>query len=364
MAEEIPFRNEDKLAALLHRAKMVTRNVFGDNSKYLKNLDEISFWSSFSVDPVTEGNYWKSGNAEIIALFNTMIEEIKIFGPKENEDSQDKPKEDTTDKSEIDIKKSELESILKEQKNSYFDFSVFISHADIDYLSLHELSLEMIDNKIKPVFWFRVIKDESVRVKLIEEIHKTDIFLIFLSPNSVASQLTNNEIGFIEGKKFYKKFKGDVVLRLYDKHNLKRDHCEGFYGLFDDGISFDPTLISDRKKVVNTLIEMWGSIEKTKISSDMALNEEALIDMIPQIIQFFYTHENQHLNFPKARFICEYIKERSDRYEIIDPREWYNIYELISWINAIHVEIFDEFKMKLKSYLEILNKEIGSGFKL
>ena len=198
------------------------------------------------------------------------------FDESSNDNTSDTTNEIISDSlnSKIEEKKNELALELKKHEEAYYDFSVFISHADLDYSSLHDLLLEMIKNKIKPVVWFRIIKDKSVREKLIEEIHKADIFLIYLSKKSVVSQLTNNEIGFVEGKKFYKKKKGDIVLRLFDKNNLTRDDCKGFYGLFDDGKSFDSKSASDRNEVVITLNEMWTTIEKTETSSGKVLEED------------------------------------------------------------------------------------------
>ena len=82
MVNNLPNRDEEKLDALKKRAQMIIRNVFGDSSKYLKDLEDIDFYPM--VFPAEEDDYnrwWRSGKNEMINLFSTMLEELKLFGP-------------------------------------------------------------------------------------------------------------------------------------------------------------------------------------------------------------------------------------------------------------------------------------------
>lgn len=80
MTNKLPHRDDDALDALNKRAEMIIRNVFGESSKYLKDLSRISFYPG--VYPCAEEYYhkrWKSGKKEMLNLFNTMIEELQLF---------------------------------------------------------------------------------------------------------------------------------------------------------------------------------------------------------------------------------------------------------------------------------------------
>lgn len=87
MAKELPHRDGKKLDALLRRAEMIIRNVFGDSSKYLEDLDRIDFYPMFS--PANEHNYeesWISSKNEILNLFNTILEKLKILSEHQTVD--------------------------------------------------------------------------------------------------------------------------------------------------------------------------------------------------------------------------------------------------------------------------------------
>lgn len=78
---KLPHRNEEKLDALRRRAEMIIRKVFGESSKYLKDLKYIHFFPMFY--PADERHYdemWLSGKSKMLNLFNTMLEELKLFG--------------------------------------------------------------------------------------------------------------------------------------------------------------------------------------------------------------------------------------------------------------------------------------------
>jgi predicted nucleotide-binding protein len=88
---ELPHRDEEKLDALRRRAEMIIRKVFGESSKYLKDLNNIHFFPM--VYPAEEHYYnesWLSGRSQMLNLFNTMLEELKLFGVHQKVDKVQK----------------------------------------------------------------------------------------------------------------------------------------------------------------------------------------------------------------------------------------------------------------------------------
>jgi predicted nucleotide-binding protein len=88
---ELPHRDEEKLDALRRRAEMIIRKVFGESSKYLKDLNNIHFFPM--VYPAEEDYYnerWLSGKSQMLNLFNTMLEELKLFGIRQKVDKVQK----------------------------------------------------------------------------------------------------------------------------------------------------------------------------------------------------------------------------------------------------------------------------------
>ena len=74
---ELPHRDSNRLDAFLKRADMIIRKVFGDSSKYLKDLNEIGF------SPVCGGLFdecWTSGKSSMLNLLNTMVEDLDLSG--------------------------------------------------------------------------------------------------------------------------------------------------------------------------------------------------------------------------------------------------------------------------------------------
>ena len=101
----LPNRDNDALDALIKRSEMYIRNIFGESSKYLNDLKKIHFSPMFY--PADESYYaemWLSGVNELKNLFNTMSEEVSIFGSEtdtlsiKNENITPKPKQQNTKK--------------------------------------------------------------------------------------------------------------------------------------------------------------------------------------------------------------------------------------------------------------------------
>jgi len=79
---KLPHRNDAELDALQRRADMIIRKVFGDTSKYLDDLNDISFYTFalLSTSEQAQNERWNSGKSEMLNLFSTMLEELKLFG--------------------------------------------------------------------------------------------------------------------------------------------------------------------------------------------------------------------------------------------------------------------------------------------
>jgi hypothetical protein len=174
------------------------------------------------------------------------------------EDSDEKSKQDEIKKHQV-----EIEHLIESHDDRYYQFSIFISHSNIDYLDLHQLLLDLIENKIKPELWFEVV-DEEVCDKLCKKIDKSDLFLIYFTKNTINSQMTQNEIGFVEGKRYYQAFNNNhpkltIKLLSIDFHDT---NLRGFYTSAKDYLGFNPKLETDRKKVIRTVLEKYKELNE------------------------------------------------------------------------------------------------------
>jgi len=84
-ATGLEYSDSAKLDALTRRFEMLIRNIFGENSKYLTDLKDISFYPSFAPSPDDyQRQCWTNGQNEVINLGETMLEELKLFGSGSN----------------------------------------------------------------------------------------------------------------------------------------------------------------------------------------------------------------------------------------------------------------------------------------
>lgn len=98
MLDELPHRDIAKLDALVRRAEMIIRRVFGDSSKYLKDLERIDFSPMvYPAQPEWYKESWNSGTSQMRNLLNTMTEELEL--------SSTGPKIDTTSKKQGSLSK-------------------------------------------------------------------------------------------------------------------------------------------------------------------------------------------------------------------------------------------------------------------
>lgn len=79
------YQDSAALDALTRRAEMVIRNIFGQDSKYLADLGNISYYPGFA--PCSEDyqqKCWKDGQQSVINLAKTMQEELRLFSNSSN----------------------------------------------------------------------------------------------------------------------------------------------------------------------------------------------------------------------------------------------------------------------------------------
>lgn len=83
-AQLLPDGDRDKLDKLLRRAQMIIRNVFGNDSNYLDDIETIYFSPSNFI--ANESDTWIKGITQLRNLFETMVEEFELFGSLQNKD--------------------------------------------------------------------------------------------------------------------------------------------------------------------------------------------------------------------------------------------------------------------------------------
>jgi predicted nucleotide-binding protein len=87
--QQLPYRAEAKLDKFERRAEMILRNLYGVQSKYLKDLTSISFYPSWAPsEEEDKRKYWQSGIDEMLNLFNTLKEELALFVASERASEQ------------------------------------------------------------------------------------------------------------------------------------------------------------------------------------------------------------------------------------------------------------------------------------
>jgi predicted nucleotide-binding protein len=77
----LPYQDSKALDALRRRAEMVIRNIFGNLSRYVKDVSEISFYPiAYPVPEEYSRRDWEDGKSSFLNLISTMEEELKLFG--------------------------------------------------------------------------------------------------------------------------------------------------------------------------------------------------------------------------------------------------------------------------------------------
>jgi len=210
---ELPHRDEKKLDALRKRAEMIIRKVFGDSSKYLKDLGSINFFPKWSLDKNSYNECWRSGKTEMLNLFNTMREELELFGMR--------PKDDKLQKADIKISNR-----------------IFVVHGHDEAMkqavarTLEKIELEPIILHEKPSEGLRTIIEKFTKYS------DVDFAVVLLSPDDMAYPKDRSpkdakprarqnavfELGFFIGKLGEKR----VLMLLQEEENFEMpSDCSG-----------------------------------------------------------------------------------------------------------------------------------------
>ena len=103
-AEELQQGDTNALDTLLRRTEMVIRNVLGDQSQYLRDLDSISFHPSIASPRMPSDAYrgaWEDGKAALQNLLSTILEELVLFPRKRETGTPDEVSLDMTSEDSV-----------------------------------------------------------------------------------------------------------------------------------------------------------------------------------------------------------------------------------------------------------------------
>ena len=76
---ELQFNDTAKLDAIMRKSEMLIRNLHGKDSKYLGDLENISYYGYYSESMIEKVNDWQSGKEKLLNLFNIIKEELSLF---------------------------------------------------------------------------------------------------------------------------------------------------------------------------------------------------------------------------------------------------------------------------------------------
>lgn len=77
--EKLKFMQEKELDAIRRRAKMIIKNLFGQDRDYLDDLANISFYGFYDSTESEELETWQRGFEKMQNLFNTIKEDVELI---------------------------------------------------------------------------------------------------------------------------------------------------------------------------------------------------------------------------------------------------------------------------------------------
>jgi hypothetical protein len=158
------YREQTKLDAIVRRAEMIIRNVFGSDSRYIEDLQSIQFYPMFA--PSTEKykrECWRSGTEEMQNLFNTMKEEILLFGTSIETEWENEASTPTLDECFVDLSRMDE---LRGVTSSSFDLAKLIKlceelnicYANECFLAVTMLTRTILDH-VPPILGVSTFKE-------------------------------------------------------------------------------------------------------------------------------------------------------------------------------------------------------------
>lgn len=80
---ELKFNDDVELDLIKRRADMYICRIFGNASKYRRDIEGINFWPmAYPCDREYEVEIWENGKAKLLNIFTLMKEELTIFSIK------------------------------------------------------------------------------------------------------------------------------------------------------------------------------------------------------------------------------------------------------------------------------------------
>lgn len=201
--------NEEELAALRKRSRMIIRKVCGESSTYFHNLCSISFhpnglWSGTNTSTSYES--WTKGKSQMLSLFKAIEEDITL--------------ENLTENASNEIKKDRIK----------FSNKIFIVHGrDEEMKQALARTVEKID--LKPIILHEQPNKGRTIIEKFEDYSDVNFAIVLLSPDDIAypkdkppedkefraRQNVIFELGFFVGK-----LGREHVFILYrEEHNFK-----------------------------------------------------------------------------------------------------------------------------------------------
>jgi len=83
-AQALPLLDRGELDALLRQLRMITEKVFGKDSRYLVDIQEIYFlphvmhYDDASRQQIVEEKQWRSGQTQLLNMLHTMLDELNL----------------------------------------------------------------------------------------------------------------------------------------------------------------------------------------------------------------------------------------------------------------------------------------------
>ncbi len=240
--DALEFKAEDKLDACKRRAEMLIRRIFGDSSKYLKDLSEIRFHSMVWFSGMTDEDErpsWNSGKIGLQNLVKTMIEELTLFGSANGEGEPSSP--------------SRAEQVIEQ--------SIFVVHGHDEEMKqsiarvLEKLGLKPLILHEQPNGGRTVIE------KFMDYGEIVSFAVILLSPDDIAYQVGEDptvaryrarqnvilELGFFLGK--VGRDRVVVIYREADKFEMPSDFAGVLFVPFDNRGTWKFEMVRELKAV-------------------------------------------------------------------------------------------------------------------
>lgn len=173
--DKLPNGDRHKLDALKRRAEMVVRNIFGENSKYLTDLKKIDFFPRvYPADEIYYNERWLSGVNNMLNLFKTMLEEVKLF---------------QVDKINEAI---EMDTKVTRNKDTEDQEKIFIVHGHDE--AMQQAVARMLEKlKLKPIILHELPNKGRTIIEKFSDHSNVGFAIVLLSPDDIGYENIGSE---------------------------------------------------------------------------------------------------------------------------------------------------------------------------